>query len=376
VTLVALVGVALFALLGRSAQSQTAAPALAARSSLSAATGGSKIAFIREAHGGYAGVLWVMNPDGSGQRRVGPAFPEMDWSPDGQKIAFATWSDRGRVPRGQSDIYVTNADGSGRQRLTSDPSFDSDPAWSPDGRTIAFLSGRDGNSGIYVMNADGSKQRLLTRVRGSASPSELVWSPNAQKIAFTIGRDGNSEIYVVNADGSGQQRLTRNTVRDDNPQNHNPVWSRGTNPVWSPDGRRIAFSSNWQLWVMNADGSGQRRLTRNGAHNFNPDWSPDGQRIAFERGKPQSDNCCPGASGFEVYVMNADGSGQQRLTRGGSQPRWSPDGRRIAFVSLRSGYSQEIYVMNADGSGQRNLTRTPGAGSRESSPVWSHAQKP
>ena len=80
----------------------------------------------------------------------------------------------------------------------------------------------------------------------------------------------NSEIFVVNADGSGERRLTRNTGRD-------------SNPVWSPDGRRIAFESNWQLNVMNADGSGQRRLTRNGGRNFAPAWSPDGQKLAFER---------------------------------------------------------------------------------------------
>ena len=84
---------------------------------------------------------------------------------------------------------------------------------------------------------------------------------------------------------------------------------------------------------MNADGSGSDRLTRNGAHNFNPAWSPDGQRIAFERGRRQAHPTGSGAWGYEVYVMNADGSGQQRLTRGGSQPRWSPDGRKIAFVS-------------------------------------------
>jgi TolB protein len=166
----------------------------------------------------------------------------------------------------------------------------------------------------------------------------------------------------MNADGSGQRRLTRIAGRD-------------SNPVWSPDGRRIAFVSNWQVYVMNADGTGQRRLTRNGAGNVAPAWSPDGLRIAFERGNPCSHvlPACPG-SRFEVYVMNADvyvmnadGSGQQRLTQGGSQPSWSPDGRKIAFER-----NLDIYVMSADGSGQRKLTQ---GADRESQPVWSPAQR-
>ncbi len=326
-------------------------------------TGESKIAFIREPAGGYAGVLWVMNPDGSGQRRLGPAFPDMDWSPGGQKIVFTTWGDR--RPSGRGDIYVMNADGSGRERLTTNPGPDSDPAWSPDGRKIAFVSGRDGNSGIYVMNADGTQQRLLMRAKVSYPP-QLVWSPDGQKLAFTValtsGPDGNLEIYVMNADGSGLRNLTRSRVRD-------------SYPVWSPDGRRIAFESDWQVNVMNADGSpAPRRLTHNGGRNFNPTWSPDGQRIAFEHRRRQGTSHWVGAWGYKVYVMNADGSGRRRLTHGGSQPRWSPDGRQIAFVSKRDGYP-DIYVMNANGSRQRNLTRTPGADRRESQPVWSPAQK-
>jgi len=179
VTLIALVGASLFAVLGRSAQSQTASQGLSTPSSLSAATGESKIAFIREPHGGYSGVLWVMNPDGSGQRRLTPAFPDMDWSPDGQKIAFTTWGGDRRGPNGTnpSDIYVTNADGSGRQRLTSHPSFDHGPAWSPDGRTIAFVSGRghENHAGLFAMNADGSEQQNLTR--NPAPDRSPVWSP-------------------------------------------------------------------------------------------------------------------------------------------------------------------------------------------------------
>jgi TolB protein len=357
VTLVALVGVALFALLGRTAQSQTASPELSVRSSVPAQAAKSKIAFIREPRGGYAGVLYVMNPDGSGQQMLAPAFPDMRWSPDGQKIAFSAWS------HDTSDLYVMNADGSGQQMLTSDPAWDGGPAWSPDGRALAFTSRAD----IYVMNADGSERRRLARGArpGALRPGELAWSPRGDKIAFVRERDGDLEIHVMKADGSEERRLTRNTVRD-------------SHPIWSPDGRRIAFESNWQVWVMNADGSGQRRLTRNGGRNFAPAWSPDGQRIAFERrtGREKYRPCsgCGRASAFEVWVMNANGSAQQMLTRRGAAPGWSPDGRKIAFVSERDGYG-DIYVMNADGKGQRNLTRTPGAGRRESSPVWSAARK-
>ena len=119
---------------------------------------------------------------------------------------------------------------------------------------------------------------------------------------------------------------------------------------------------------MNANGSGQRRLTRNGERNVSPAWSPDGRRIVFERriGREKTGPCsgCGRASTFQVWVMNAGGSEARILAQDGAQPVWSPDGRRIAFER-----QSDIYVMNADGSGQRNLTR--GAGRRESGPVWS-----
>jgi TolB protein len=417
VTLVGLVGVALFALLGRSAQSQTESPALSARSSVSAGALSSKIAFIREPPWGYAGVLWIMNPDGSGQRKLAPAFPGMRWSPDGQKIAYTSSGN-------SSDLYVMNADGSGQERLTSDPGNENNPEWSPDGRAIAFSRWTPGDRSIEiaVINADGSEQRRLTS-NGTADfgGGVLAWSPVGAKIAFVGVRDGNAEIYVINADGSGQRRLTRNAGRD-------------SNLVWSPDGRRIAFVSNWQVWVMNADGSGQRRLTRaevlevtvknetraegnysiyvrtnesqrswytgmtyrsrgkaqkvaqtireRGTRSVAPAWSPDGRRIAFERrlGRERHGRCdgCGGAVSFHVYVMNADGSEERRLAQDGAQPVWSPDGKMIAFgwhptargIALRRQF--DIYVVNADGSGQRNLTRTR---RRESWPVWSPAQR-
>ena len=390
--LVALVGAALFALLGRSAQSQDASPALSARSSLAAGASSSMIAFISSGppgSGGPCGAVYVMNADGSDQRRLadggvpacGNGSWAMEWapawSPDGRRIAFVS----GVMPTGAGGccvkvaIYVMNADGSGKRRLSSGGS----PSWSPDGRQIAF----DRRGGINVMNADGTGQRrLITRAGGSPA-----WSPDGRRITFvgsvgSVGHDGrNLEIYVVNADGSGQRRLTYNAVPE-------------SSPVWSPDGRRITFVSNGQLWVGNADGSVQRPLTRtNGARNVAPAWSPNGQRIAFERrvGRQkyrgtaleygQCSRCdAAGASvRFQIWVMNADGSEARRLAHYSRRPVWSPDGRKIAFeypIGPRGpgglGKQSDIYVMNADGSGRRNLTRTP---LREAAPVWSPVQK-
>jgi Tol biopolymer transport system component len=341
-TAVALIGVVVFAIFDRTAQSQSASAVPAARPSLAAGTAGPKMAFISEPlHMGYAGVVYIMNADGSGKRRLAPAFPGMRWSPDGQKIAFATWQDS------TTDVYVMNADGSGQERLTSDAGWDGSPAWSPDGQAIAFARHPAGRSSseVYVMNPDGSGQRRLTSDATDGTPA---WSPDGRTIAFVSGHGVDMEIDVMNADGSGQRKLTRNAVRD-------------SDPVWSPDGRRIAFVSNWQVNVMNADGSGKRRLTRNGGQNVAPAWSPNGRKIAYERrlGRVKYGPCsgCGRALSFEVYVMNADGTMPRRLTRRGAQPLWSPNGRRIGFVSERDG-NAEIYVMNADGSGQQNLTRT------------------
>ena len=143
------------------------------------------------------------------------------------------------------------------------------PSWSPDGTRIAasLLNCYDELDEVFIRSYLFPVGKGRPRIIVGATPP--VWSPDGRRIAFTSWRDGNSEVYVVNADGSGQRRLTRNTVRD-------------SNPVWSPDGR-IAFESHWQVWAMNADGSGQRRLSRNGGRNFAPARSPDGRRIAFER---------------------------------------------------------------------------------------------
>ena len=197
--LVALVGVALFALLGRSAQSQDVSSALSARSSLGAAAN-SKIAFSQSAGGGQgSGGLYVVNPDGSGKRRVvetaGHATPS--WSPDGRRIVFQTRSGPG--------LSVVNADGSGQQSLT----IGNHPAWSPDGQRIAFGRADKTNNAdwdIFVMNADGSQQRRL--VRHGTDPR---WSPDGRTIAFVrrAALDGfNYDIYAVDGEGSPARSLT------------------------------------------------------------------------------------------------------------------------------------------------------------------------
>ena len=185
------------------------------------------------------------------------------------------------------------------------------------------------------------------------TPTPVPGPSTAGRIAFYSSQDGDDEIYVLNADGSSQTRLT-NQVLDDR------------YPSWSPDATRIAFASGrdggeLQIYVMNSDGSSLTRVTNNSASESRPAWSPDGTKIAFESNRD---------GGSEIYVMNSDGSAQTRLTNnsaGDVHPTWSPNGTKIAFTSSRDG-NEEIYIMNSDGSGQTRLTNNSAS---DQSPSWS-----
>ena len=282
------------------------------------------------------------------------------WSRDGQTIVFVSWRD------GNGEVYAMDADGTSPRNLTQDPAKDVHPAWSPDGRRIAFVSRRDGNSEVYVMNADGSGKRNLTRDR--AQDDYPTWSPDGRRLAFLRGPQGfcSYQLYVVNADSSGLRRLTLR-VPEGTPETTGRCKGKADQLVWSPDGRTIYFGR----YLVRTDGSGARRLPYFPLTGWSRAvWSPDGTRIAFAAKSPGPPPTSTSPSHSDIYVMNADGSGKRRLThdaRSNAEPAWSPDGRRIAFKSSRDGNS-EIYVMNADGSGKRNLTRNP---ARDGRPSWS-----
>jgi Tol biopolymer transport system component/tRNA A-37 threonylcarbamoyl transferase component Bud32 len=266
-------------------------------------------------------------------------------TPEGGRIAFASGADEGSL-----QICIMNVDDRSQTCLTDNDSLNESPAWSREGKRLAFHSRKDLNFEVYGMNADGSEQENLTNHwADDGSPS---WSPDGRQIAFDSGRDGNGEIYVMDADGSRPTNLTNNSAWD-------------SQPAWSPDGSQLAFMSdrdgNLEIYLMNVDGNNLTRLTDHLGDDRSPAWSPDGKLIAFFSDRD-------GQS--EIYVMNTNGTRVQRLTNNDwndRSPSWSPDGKHIAFGSDGDG-NWEIYVMDADGSNQVNLTNSPDQHDRF--PAW------
>lgn len=254
------------------------------------------------------------------------------------RIAFST--DQSDTPQ----VFTVGSDGGGLKQLThvSSGSAASAPNWSPDGRKIVFTI--DGQ--IWVMDRDGSGKRQLTDQTGfeNHNPS---WSPDARKIVFShcgipFGFVAYCDIDVMNADGTGMRKILGGN------------WFNN-NPHYSPDGTRIVFDSNRggflsAVWVMDADGGGLRRLTKPALEADFPGWSPDGSRIIF------IDLCCMLHS--NVWVIRPDGSGLKELTHfpvghQGGPAYYSPDGKKIvlgADLAYPDECCNDLYVMNADGS--------------------------
>ena len=240
---------------------------------------------------------------------------------------------------GNADIYTVMPNGEGLRRLTESPAFDACPAYSADGKQIAYCSGVQAAGGateIWVMKANGKQQRQVTSIGGRVTFPDF--SPDGTRIVFAGVEPGatDADVFVIETDGTGLAQLTSSPAND-------------RFPAWSPDGSRIAFVSDRtgiaQIWVMNADGSDQHQLTFDPARKDQvPDWSPDGTMIAYATLDP--------AFGSDIWIMNADGSGQRRVTNDPARQigaAWSPDGTQIAFLNNDDRF---VYVVNADGTGQ------------------------
>ena len=267
-------------------------------------------------------------------------------------------------------IHVINADGTGQTQLTAGGSIlDDDPVYSPDGSRIAFSRQSSFKTDICIMNADGTNVVPVISSNGTSNrhPS---WSPDGSKIVFTSDRSGfgKIEIWIANADGSGLVRLTTSVQKGSDGQG--PIFSHDFGAVWSPDGSKIAFASNREagfdseLYVMNADGSNQLRLTDDTLDDSMPTWSPDSQRIAFTK-----------SNGTGIHIINRDGTNLVFVVSFSAWPAWSPDGSRLAFIQDEpiSPFKGNVYTAKIDGTDKIKVTNNPN-GAR--SPSWAPSSSP
>jgi TolB protein len=267
--------------------------------------------------------IWIMNIDGSGKKLVSPrqgAHTCSFFCPSGQRIYFASTTHlpgdcppKPKTPAGVRyvwplypyDIYSSNLDGSDLKRLTANPKYDAEPVVSPDGKHIVFGSQRENDVDIYIMDSDGSNVRRLTDRTGyDGGP---WFSPDGTKIAWRAWHPETDD----------EKAKWKDAMEND-----------------------YIIAVPLDLWVMNADGSNKRLVLRNGATNWAPSWHPDGKRLVFSS---NIDDWRPDLKqyghNFELYLINTDGTGLERITYNAvfdSFPMFSPDGKKLAFGSNRS----------------------------------------
>lgn len=246
---------------------------------------------------------------------------------------------------GDAELFLINADGSGKNQLTHLPGREYSPSFSPDGKQLVFYSHlNDSTWSLFSIAVDGSGVRRLTAVDNIWDWSPR-YSPNGQTLIFArtvLKPRYRSELWTMDIDGSNAKRFG---------------CIDGQGPDWSPDGKRIVYfhyrEGLGDIWLIDADGKNRKRLTNHPAEDWWPKWSPDGKYIAFQSRRDGN---------HEIYVMNDNGTDLRRLTINGAddeEPSWSPDGLKIVFSSLRDGH-YELYTMNSDGTEQKRLTNSNG----------------
>lgn len=255
---------------------------------------------------------------------------------------------------GSKEVHVMDYDGWNARTVTANGGLNKFPEWSADNSKIAFVTNLPGSSQweLWVQTLKGGRQ--VINVPGSYVSSP-AFSLDGKQIAFSARSDSgvDSDVFVADADGSGKRNITRHPSID-------------TSPTWSPTGRQIAFISDRsrspQVWAVDADGGNLVRLVSEGGHCDSPNWSPDGRFVLYTWQAPTQWK-------HDIYVVEVATKKIFQLTSGGASnenPHWSPDGRHIVFQSTRSG-SKQIFIMNADGKNSRQITSF---GINES-PAWS-----
>jgi len=254
-------------------------------------------------------------------------------------------------------LFTMRPDGSLPRQLTHGSSVNGDAAYSADGKRIVFESDRSGHAQIYEVHADGSAVRRLTHTKPGHDNNDPKFSPNRRLIVFDRFTGlFTTDVFVMRADGSHLRRLTHTRS--------------GLSPVFSPNGKRIAFESDdaraSQIYLMNPDGSHVRQLTHTADDNTDADSSPNGRRLVFRSGR---------TGHAEIFIMHKDGSRVQQLTHTPNgvfnyAPAFSPNGRLIVFERYASASdTDQIFTMRTDGSQLRQLTFT-GAGVTNCCPDW------
>ncbi|MBW1996161.1 MAG: Tol-Pal system beta propeller repeat protein TolB, partial [Deltaproteobacteria bacterium] len=261
------------------------------------------------------------------------------------KIAFVT------KKKASKEIVICEFDGHNPKYFTNNKKINLTPAWSSDGKWIAYTSYLRGRPDLYIRHVKDKHGTVVSKKGINTTPA---WVPGKFSLAATLSFSGDPEIYLLTGSGKIIKRLTRSYGID-------------VSPSWSPDGKKFAFVSNRsgspQIYIKDMESGRVERLTYEGNYNTSPSWSPKGDRIAYSG---------MNNGNFDIFVIDVNTGALLQLTanqRDNESPSWSPDGSLITFSTTREGPSR-IYVMTAIGTDQRRLLAMEG---EQTNPDWSQS---